>query len=55
MPLEFGKKLSKIRIEKGLAKGKNNPMYGKIGSLNPNFGKKSSEKTTEAYDMVARK
>jgi hypothetical protein len=25
------------------SKGKNNPMYGKIGTLNPNFGKKYGE------------
>lgn len=40
---EHCKNISKSRIEKGTAKGKNNPMYGRTGELSPHFGKKQSE------------
>jgi hypothetical protein len=40
---EHKQNLSRSRIEKGTAKGKNNPMYGRIGELSPHFGKKYSE------------
>lgn len=35
--------ISKIRKEKGLAKGENNPMYGKKGDKSPIKGRKHSE------------
>lgn len=37
------KNISKSRIEKGTAKGKNNPMYGRTGEKSPHFGKPKSE------------
>lgn len=39
MPLGDRKKVSKTRIEKGIAKGKNNPFYGihRFGKTNPNY------------------
>mgnify|MGYP001560874449 FL=1 len=46
-------KLSKTRIEKGIAKGKNNPMYGskRIGKLNPNWqGGKSFEEYPQEFN-----
>jgi hypothetical protein len=42
-PLEQRQKVSKTRIEKGLAKGENNPMYGRKGVLSPHYGKKRPE------------
>jgi hypothetical protein len=41
--LEHRKKTSKTRIEKGLAKGDKNPMYGKRAELSPHYGKKRPE------------
>jgi hypothetical protein len=40
---EHSLKVSKTRIEKGIAKGENNPMYGKKGQLSPHYGKKRPE------------
>ena len=40
---ETKNRLSSIRIEKGLAKGKNNPNYGKRGNLSPIKGRRHSE------------
>jgi hypothetical protein len=42
-PLEEKQKISKTRIDNGLAKGENNPMYGKTGELSPHYGKKRPE------------
>jgi len=41
--LEHREKTSKTRIERGVAKGEKNPMYGKKGSLCPHYGKKRPE------------
>lgn len=43
LPEETRQKISKTRIEKGLAKGTNNTQYGKKGIDSPNFGKKRTE------------
>lgn len=40
-----GQKTSRTRIEKGLSKGENNPMYGKKGSNHPKHGHRHSEET----------
>ena len=40
---EHSLRVSKTRIESGVAKGVNNPMYGKIGELSPHYGKKRPE------------
>jgi hypothetical protein len=43
LTLEHKEKTSKTRIERGIAKGENNPMYGKTGELSPHYGKKRPE------------
>ena len=42
----FRKKISEIRITRGLAKGKNNPSYGRKGKLAPMYGKSESQSPT---------
>jgi hypothetical protein len=41
--LEQRERISKTRIDNGVAKGENNPMYGKTGELSPHYGKKRPE------------
>jgi len=47
---EHKKNLSKSRIDKGVAAGENNPMYGiqRFGKDNPNFGNKCPDHVREA-------
>jgi len=48
----------KEKVSKGLSKvmaGEGNPMYGKKGKDNPNFGRKNSEATKEKMRMAALK
>lgn len=42
---EIGRKLSKDRIERGLSKGENNPMFGRTKEKHPMFGKHHTEST----------
>jgi len=47
---EAGQKISKTRIERGVAKGEKNPFYGNklfIGENNPFYGKKHTEETRQ--------
>ena len=44
---ETKQKISTARIESGASKGENNPMYGKLGKANPNYGLTRSEQTKE--------
>ena len=44
-------KMSKTRIERGTFAGKNNPMFGKFGKDNPNFG---SKRTAEQRKNISK-
>ena len=47
---EHRQKISKTRIERGVAKGKNNPFYGSklfVGENNPMYGKKHTEEVRQ--------
>tara|TARA_Y100000310_G_scaffold230794_1_gene233329 strand:+ start:51950 stop:52924 length:975 start_codon:yes stop_codon:yes gene_type:complete len=52
---ETKSKIGRTRIEMGVARGENNPMFGKRGELSPNHGIKRSDKTRELMSIQKAK